>query len=984
MPDEHERPPDYYAVLGVEFDASDVELRRAWRAAVKQWHPDTNRSPEAHRMMARVNEAWEVLGNPERRAEYDTVYFRIRAAMADGERRRREAERQEWERRERLRKQELERKRREAESARRRAAEEERLRAERVRQEKERLEREHRERQQREAEARRTAEKERERREREQREHARRHAYEGSSSYRPPTVQRKVQWRRRFPDFVQKVPFWSGFTVGIASSVLLALIAAGVIVSLVQQLGNADNQDGMSWVETAGWGTVLASGDGSAGCSALTDGVRNVAAFGEFPRAEAWFLTPEVKDWSAGFLYHLSGGGFSAAVVRRSGEHFEVVNYTRTGSAEVARQDARFRSDLLHPSHSNVPNTFRMDVSDRGTELVVNDVPLTHVPRQDLRPYPSAVHFCAGFFSNEPMYTVEFVGLRGTISEESVFRGAVNRGQHWPPLPTATPQPIVRVTALPSILDDEDAAARVMSEGPGTVMALPLGSIDCSSEFDGPKNTVAFGETFVAESDFSAPIGTSWSIGFLYHTSDSGYSVALVRRRASTLETVAWVQVGATTIGWQATPINPGLLRPANANSSNILRIEASESGTILVLNEAVLLHVPPGDQSPNASEARFCAGFFNDEPSYTVRYSSLRGTTAETVMSSVPMPLVTSVADTSSPTPSLTPVSSPTATPMRILRATATPWPTPVPLPTASPRPTPTPTLVPVPTATPSPTPSPTPVPLPTATPSPTPFRSWLSTATPTPTPTSTPTPTATPSPTRTPTPSPTATPLPTVTPTRTPWSTVTITDPIPTRTWVFPTFVLPTFEIVPLATPVLPTFSVPVSRDSGTLHAEVSDGFIGCPQRTSEAAFLSSDARSGSVVFSFDVPRASRWSIGLLYHHWSSNNTDAATFVYKSAGGGIRAGHWTRFKGDNVDSVDSVAVSSSVFNDGVGADNTVAIRTGPDGSALELNGTVVLRVPASDLRPTASEMEVCVGLLSSESEDYSIDYFRLIAWTE
>ena len=982
MPDEHELPPDYYAVLGVEFDASDVELRSAWRAAVKQWHPDTNRSPEAHRKMASVNEAWEVLGNPERRAEYDTVYFRIRAAMADDQRRRREAERREWERRERLRKQELERKRQEAEAARRRAAEEERRRAE-----KERLEREHRERQQREAEARRTAEKERESREREQRERARRHAYEGSSSYRPPPGQRKVQWRRRFPDFVQKVPFWSGFTVGIASSVLLALIAAGVIVSLVQQLGNADNQDGMSWVETAGWGTVLASGDGSAGCSALTDDVRNVAAFGEFPRAEAWFLTPEVKDWSAGFLYHLSGGGFSAAVVRRSGEHFEVVNYTRTGSAEVARQDARFRSDLLHPSHSNVPNTFRMDVSDRGTELVVNDVPLTHVPRQDLRPHPSAVHFCAGFFSNEPMYTVEFVGLRGTISEESVFRGAVNRGQHWPPLPTATPQPIVRVTALPSILDDEDAAARVMSEGPGTVMALPLGSIDCSSEFDGPKNTVAFGETFVAESDFSAPIGTSWSIGFLYHTSDSGYSVALVRRRASTLETVAWVQVGDTTIGWQATPINPSLLRPANANSSNILRIEASESGTILVLNEAVLLHVPPGDQSPNASEARFCAGFFNDEPSYTVRYSSLRGTTAETVMSSVPTPFVTRVVATLSPTPAPKLVALSTPTPPTS-GATATPWPTPVPLPTASPMPTPTPTPVPVPTATPSPTPSPTLVPLPTATPSPTPFRSWLSTATPTPTPTRTPTPTVTPSPTRTPTPSPTATPLPTATPTPTPtssrdWFATVQAVQEATRIAGFVATLVAETDANETATALpRPTIQT-LSRDSGTLHADVSNGFIGCPG-SSGAAYLSPDARSGSVVFSFDVPSAPRWSIGLLYHHWSSKNTDAATYVYKDERGDIRAGHWTRFQGENVYSVGSDAVSWSVFTDSVGADNTVAIRTGTDGSALELNGTVVLRVPASELRPTSSRMRVCAGLLVDESEDYSIDYFRLISWTE
>ena len=63
--------PDFYEVLGVRFDATDDELRSAWRVAAKRWHPDTNRSPEAHRMMARVNEAWEILGNPDRRAQYD-------------------------------------------------------------------------------------------------------------------------------------------------------------------------------------------------------------------------------------------------------------------------------------------------------------------------------------------------------------------------------------------------------------------------------------------------------------------------------------------------------------------------------------------------------------------------------------------------------------------------------------------------------------------------------------------------------------------------------------------------------------------------------------------------------------------------------------------------------------------------------------------------------------------------------------------------
>ena len=120
------------------------------------------------------------------------------------------------------------------------------------------------------------------------------------------------------------------------------------------------------------------------------------------------------------------------------------------------------------------------------------------------------------------------------------------------------------------------------------------------------------------------------------------------------------------------------------------------------------------------------------------------------------------------------------------------------------------------------------------------------------------------------------------------------------------------------------------------------------------------------------------------MLYHLWSSNNTDAATYVYKTAGGDIRAGHWTRFQGDNVDSVGWESVDSSVFNGNVGADNTVAIRAGTDGSTLELNGTVVLQVPASELRPTSSRMQVCSGLFTHEPVDYAIDYVDLRSWTE
>ncbi len=61
----------YYARLGVAPGASEAEIRRAYRRAAKRWHPDRNRSPDAPKRMAELNEAYRVLGDPGQRAAYD-------------------------------------------------------------------------------------------------------------------------------------------------------------------------------------------------------------------------------------------------------------------------------------------------------------------------------------------------------------------------------------------------------------------------------------------------------------------------------------------------------------------------------------------------------------------------------------------------------------------------------------------------------------------------------------------------------------------------------------------------------------------------------------------------------------------------------------------------------------------------------------------------------------------------------------------------
>ncbi len=63
---------DYYKVLGVEKNASDDEIKKAYRKLARKHHPDLNpNDKEAHRKFQQINEANEVLGDPEKRKKYD-------------------------------------------------------------------------------------------------------------------------------------------------------------------------------------------------------------------------------------------------------------------------------------------------------------------------------------------------------------------------------------------------------------------------------------------------------------------------------------------------------------------------------------------------------------------------------------------------------------------------------------------------------------------------------------------------------------------------------------------------------------------------------------------------------------------------------------------------------------------------------------------------------------------------------------------------
>ena len=70
-PDEMPSKRDYYEILGVERDASEDDVRRAFRKLARQYHPDINKDPGASEHFKEANEAYEVLSNGERRAQYD-------------------------------------------------------------------------------------------------------------------------------------------------------------------------------------------------------------------------------------------------------------------------------------------------------------------------------------------------------------------------------------------------------------------------------------------------------------------------------------------------------------------------------------------------------------------------------------------------------------------------------------------------------------------------------------------------------------------------------------------------------------------------------------------------------------------------------------------------------------------------------------------------------------------------------------------------
>jgi curved DNA-binding protein len=64
---------DYYKTLGVHKDATAADIKKAYRKLARQYHPDVNKSADAHKKFKDINEANEVLSDAEKRKKYDQL-----------------------------------------------------------------------------------------------------------------------------------------------------------------------------------------------------------------------------------------------------------------------------------------------------------------------------------------------------------------------------------------------------------------------------------------------------------------------------------------------------------------------------------------------------------------------------------------------------------------------------------------------------------------------------------------------------------------------------------------------------------------------------------------------------------------------------------------------------------------------------------------------------------------------------------------------
>jgi DnaJ-class molecular chaperone len=68
-------PKGYYACLGVAPNASSEEIKSSYKQLAKKLHPDINRDSNANSLFQKINNAYQILSDPDSRSAYDSLQY---------------------------------------------------------------------------------------------------------------------------------------------------------------------------------------------------------------------------------------------------------------------------------------------------------------------------------------------------------------------------------------------------------------------------------------------------------------------------------------------------------------------------------------------------------------------------------------------------------------------------------------------------------------------------------------------------------------------------------------------------------------------------------------------------------------------------------------------------------------------------------------------------------------------------------------------